>query len=145
VGRTGWKTGIFGLLIVLGSVVQAANNQEPALSAAERHIVARQIATLKTPADRTLAANWSNARKVAEWICRPAALTVVKKQDQRADRVILGTDDLKSLTLETNGRLTGSGLFRTFHGWKDFSFACELNPETAKVTSFQITPLPAHP
>ena len=144
-GRTGSKTGIFGLLIALASIAQAANNQEPALSAAERHIVARGIATLKAPADRTLAANWSNAKKVAEWICRPAALPAVRKQDQRAGRVVLGTDDLESLTLETNGRLIGSGLFRTVHGWQDFNFACEVNPETAKVTSFQITPLPAHP
>jgi hypothetical protein len=145
VGRTGWKLGVFGLLIALASVAQAANNQEPALSAAERHIVARGIATLKAPADRTLAANWSNAKKVAEWICRPAALPVVRRQDQRAGRVVLGTDDLKSLTLETNGRLTGSGLFRTVHGWTDFNFACEVNPETAKVTNFQIIPHPAHP
>jgi hypothetical protein len=103
VGRTGWKTGIFGLLIALGSVVQAANNQEPALSAAEREFVTRQIATLKTPADRTLAENWSNAKKVAELICRPAALPALKKQDQRVDRVFLGTDDLKGLRLRPAG------------------------------------------
>ena len=144
-GRTDWKTGIFGLLIALASIAQAANNQEPALSTAERHIVAQGIATLKTPADRTLAGSWNNAKKVAELICRPAALPALKKQDQRIDRVFLGTDDPKSLTLETSGRLTGSGQFRTLHGWQDFSFACEVNPETAKVTSFQITPLPAHP
>ena len=30
-------------------------------------------------------------------------------------------------------------------GWTDFNFACEVNPETAKVTNFQITPLPSHP
>jgi hypothetical protein len=145
VGRTDWKTGIFGLLIALASIAQAANNQEPALSTAERHIVAQGIATLKTPADRTLAGSWNNAKKVAELICRPAALPALKKQDQRIDRVFLGTDDPKSLTLETSGRLTGSGQFRTLHGWQDFSFACEVNPETAKVTSFQIIPLPAHP
>jgi hypothetical protein len=133
------------MLVALASVAQAANNQEPALSAAEKEVVARQIATLRAPADRTLAANWSNAKKVAEWICRPAALPAVRKQDQRAGRVVLGTDELKSLTLETNGRLTGSGLFRTVHGWTDFNFACEVNPETAKVISFQIMPRPAHP
>jgi len=132
-------------LIALASIAQAANNQEPPLSAAEKEVVARQIATLKTPADRTLASSWSSAKKVAELICRPAALPALKKQDQRIDRVFLGTDDLKSLTLETSGRLIGSGQFRTVHSWTDFNFACEVNPETAKVTNFQITPLPAHP
>lgn len=144
-GRTGRKTGIFTLLIVLASFAQAANNQEPALSAAERHVVAQQIATLKSATDRTVASSWSNAKKVAELICRPAALPVLKKQDRRIDRVFLGTDDPKTLTLETDGRLTGSGQFRTVHGWTDFQFACEVNPETAKVTSFQIIPHPAHP
>ena len=45
------NAGLAGLLFVLGTVVQAADRQEPALSAAEQAVVAHQIATLKSSAD----------------------------------------------------------------------------------------------
>lgn len=144
--RIVWKTGVAGLLLMgIGSVVQAAGRQEPTLSAAENAVVARQVATLKAPADRHIAESWSNAKKVAEWMCRPAAFPVLKKQDKGVDRVFLGTDAPQSLTLESNRRLTGRGQFRTPHGWQDFTFTCGLNPATGKVTSFQVVPLPVQP
>jgi hypothetical protein len=61
----------------------------------------------------------------------------LKKQSTGVDRVFLGTDDPKTLTLENNSRLTGTGQFRTPSGWTDFSFTCDLDPQTGKVTSFQ--------
>ena len=45
--------------------------------------------------------------------------------------------DPKTLTLENNSRVTGTGQFRTPGGWTDFSFTCDLDPQTGKVTSFQ--------
>ena len=131
------KVGIVGLLTTLGAMAQAPDRPEPTLSAAEMAVVTRQIATLKTPGERHIAEGWSNAKKVAELICRPAALAVLKKQAKRVDRVFLGPDAVASLTLESNRRLTGSGQFRTPQGWQDFSFTCELVPGTGKVTSFQ--------
>ena len=110
---------------------------DPDLSAAETAAVNRQIATLKSPVDRHMANGWSNAKKVSELICRPAALAVLKKQTPGVDRVFLGTDDPKTLTLETSSRLTGSGQFRSPQGWTDFTFTCNINPDTAKVTAFQ--------
>ncbi|WP_263416689.1 DUF930 domain-containing protein [Terriglobus albidus] len=96
----------------------------------------RKIATLKSPVDRHVAQGWNNAKKVAELLCRPAALPVLKKQNAGIDRVFLGTDDPHTLNLESNRRLTGSGEFRTPAGWQDFTFTCELDPTTGKVTSF---------
>jgi hypothetical protein len=92
---------------------------------------------LKSPADRHVAQGWNNAKKVAELLCRPAALSVLKKQNPGVDRVFLGTDDPHTLNLESNRRLTGSGEFRTPKGWQDFTFACGLDPANGKVTSFQ--------
>jgi hypothetical protein len=95
---------------------------------------------LRSPTDRNVAQGWSNAKKVAEMICRPAALPVLKKQARGADRVFLGTDAPQSLTLESNRRMTGSGQVRTPQGWKDFSFTCNLNPATGKVIAFRTVP-----
>jgi hypothetical protein len=144
-GRPGLKIAVVGLLIALGVAAHAADSQQPALSTAEQAAVARQIATLKSATDRQVAEEWSNAKKVAELICRPAALPVLKKQAKGVDRVFLGTDAPESLNLESNQRLTGSGTFRTPQGWQDFTFTCELSPETGKVTGFETKPLPARP
>jgi hypothetical protein len=124
------------LLMALATIAQAAEIHEPALSAAQTAVVSRSITMLKSSTDRHVAESWSNSKKVAEMICRPAALPVLKKQAKGVDRVFLGTDDPASLTLESNRRLTGSGEFRTPHGWKDFTFTCNIDPQTAKVISF---------
>jgi hypothetical protein len=115
---------------------QQAGQTEPALSPAETAAVTRQIATLHSSVDRSVANGWSNAKKVAETICRPAALPVLKKQIPGTDRAFLGTDDPKTLNLESNAKLTGTGSARNPKGWQDFTFTCEVDPETGKVASF---------
>ena len=133
------SAGAIAALMVFVAMAHTVNASEPDLSAAESAAVNRQIATLKAPGDRRMASGWSNAKKVAELICRPAALSVLKKQTPGVDRVFLGTDDPQTLTLESNSRLTGTGQFRTLQGWTDFTFACDVNAETGKVTAFKPT------
>ncbi len=125
------------VLAAMVTIVPDINAFDADLSAAETAAVNRQIATLKASGDRTMAQGWSNTKKVAELLCRPAALPVLKKQTPGVDRVFLGTDDPQTLTLESNQRLTGSGQFRTPKGWTDFTFTCDLNPDTGKVVAFQ--------
>ena len=97
-----------------------AAQSEPALSPAETAAVSRQIATLHSSTDRSMANGWTNAKKVAETICRPAAVAALKKQVPGTDRVFLGTDDPKTLNLESNAKLTGTGSARNPKGWQDF-------------------------
>src|SRR5271170_1072728 len=130
-------------LIETASSQTATPPSEPVLSAGETAAVQRQIATLHSSVDRSVANGWSNSKKVAELICRPAALLILKKQIAGVDRVFLGTDDPKTLTLESNQRLTGSGSARTPQGWQDFSFTCELDAATGKVTAFTPVLTPA--
>jgi hypothetical protein len=138
-------TAAIAALTVFVAMAHTAKASEPDLSSAETTVVNRQIATLKAPGDRRMANGWSNAKKVAELICRPAALSVLKKQTPGVDRVFLGTDDPQTLTLESNSRLTGTGQFRTLQGWTDFTFTCDVNAETGKVTAFQpVLSKPAH-
>lgn len=125
------------VLLSLGAVAQNPGHEELRLSSKQQAIINRKIATLTSPADRHVAEGWSNEKKVAELLCRPAALFVLKKQNPDADRVFLGTDDPNTLHLESNRRLTGTGEFRTPKGWQDFSFTCELDPKTGTVTRFQ--------
>jgi hypothetical protein len=125
----------FGLLFGLQETSQASD--QPPLSAAQSTVVNRKIAALKSPADRHVAQGWSHAKKVAELLCRPAALPVLRKQAADVDRVFLGTDAANSLNLESNRRLTGTGQFRNPEGWRDFAFTCELDPTTGRVISFE--------
>jgi hypothetical protein len=141
------------VLMLLGLAAMASTTQPFAqdtdqsqatiLSKAEAANVDRQIMILRNPGEWRMAAGWSDAKKVAEMICRPAALRVLQKQNKAVDRVFLGTDDPTSLTLESNARLTGTGEYRTPQGWQNISFVCEVKPATANVTRFQSTRLPA--
>ncbi len=121
----------------------AQTTGEAVLSAAEKASVSRQIASLHSSADRSVANEWSDAKKVAEFLCRPAALPVLKKQLPGADRVFLGTDDPKTLALESAEKLTGTGSARYSKGWQDFTFTCELDPATGKTTGFEAVLTPA--
>lgn len=116
---------------------------EPALSRAQNATIARSIAALKTPEERHLATNWNNAKKVAEVICRPAALPALKKQVPTADKVFLGTDDPKTLTLVSVRSLTGVGQVRSGSSWRDFTFTCALMPSSGKVAGFTAVLKPA--
>jgi hypothetical protein len=130
---------VFATLVLFAclSVTAQAQLTEPALSSAETVVVKRQLAILHSSADRSMANGWSNAKKVAEMICRPAAIPALKKQIEGVDRVFLGSDDPKTLTLVSDAKLTGSGSARYPKGWQDFNFTCEIDPATAKVTSFE--------
>lgn len=119
---------------------QTPNSKEPALSAAETEAVNRAIATLHSESDRKVAAEFSNAKKVAEMLCRPAATAYWKKKTPGVDRVFLGTSDPHTLVLESDRRLTGTGQYRTPKGWTDFAFVCSLDPAKGTVTSFEATP-----
>ena len=114
----------------------AALGREPELSRAQNTAIAKSIAALKTPEERRLANKWSNTKKVAEVICRPAALPALKKQVPNADRVFLGTDDPKTLTLVSTRSLTGAGQVRSGSAWRDFTFTCALMPSSGKVAGF---------
>ena len=122
---------------------QARPPAEPALTAPELKAVARGIATLHSPVDRSVANGWSNAKKVAEILCRPAALPALRKQITGVDRVFLGTDDPNTLTLESNQRLTGTGSARIPQGWQDFTFSCTINPTTGQAKTFEVELTPA--
>jgi len=107
------------------------------LSKAQQDVVDAQIAKLRTSEERTIASEWSDAKKAAEFMCRPLALNEVKKWNKDADRVFLGTDDPDTLDLTTNRLLTGSGQVRTGYDWTPFTFDCVLDPESGKALSFE--------
>lgn len=125
--------------IALALAALAATGAEPAeppLSAAQKAVVAKVISGLKSPEERSMASGWSNAKKVAEFICRPAALPALKKQVPDADKVFLGTDSPATLTLVSKRSLTGVGQVRSGAAWRDFTFTCALMPSSGKVAGF---------
>lgn len=115
----------------------AAPTAEPALSPVQQKLVARRIAALKSPGERRIAGDWSNAKKAAELICRPAALPVLRRQIKDADKVFLGTSDPATLRLVSNRRLEGIGQVRAGAGWRDLTFVCLLDPATGKAAGFR--------
>ncbi|WP_374532970.1 hypothetical protein [Phenylobacterium sp.] len=120
-----------------------ATPAEPSLSPAQKAVVEKVISRLKTPEERNLASGWSNAKKVAEFICRPAALPSLRRQAPGADKVFLGADDPTTLTLVSKRSLIGVGQVRSGATWRDFTFTCALTPSSGKVAGFTAVLKPA--
>jgi hypothetical protein len=138
------RKGAFVLTLLAAISVPLAAQRpkhEPELSAEEARVVDQKIEGLRSEADRNVARSWSNSKKVAEILCRPAATAYWKKKTPGTDRVFLGTSDPSTLELESNGRLTGSGQYRSGGSWTDFHFTCELNADRGAVTKFEATPV----
>jgi hypothetical protein len=126
---------VLGLMVAVSEI--ALPPVEAQLSAAQTAAVNRQIATLHSASDRKVAEQWSNSKKVAELLCRPAATAYWKKRVPGADRVFLGTSAPGTLALESASRLTGTGQYRTSQGWTDFRFTCNLDPDKGTVSGFE--------
>lgn len=143
--KPGRRPACFGLPAVLvmltaASAASAQSGGSPRLSPAQAVYVAQQIATLRSPQERALASDWSDAKKAAELICRPLALETLKREQAAVDRVFLGTDDPSTLRLVSERRLEGEGQMRLGSAWRQFNFVCGLNPDTGKATTFALTP-----
>lgn len=134
---------VFSVPLLMGAlpVLSQPTKREPALSAGEARVIDMKIESMRSLSDRKVAREWSNAKKVAEVICRPHATAYWKKTVPETERVILGTSDPATLVLESDRKLTGSGQYRTPKGWTDFNFTCDLNPDRGRVTNFEAAPV----
>jgi hypothetical protein len=131
------SAGLALILLMAAGFTQTAIADGSTLSPAEKAIIAKRIAALPSPEERHLAQEWSEAKSVAEFLCRPAAMSVLRRQVKGADRVFLGSDAADSLKLESSGRLTGTGSVRSPSGWRDFTFQCQINQKNGRATKFR--------
>ena len=123
-------------LAMIASPAYAAAADAPRLSPAQASVIAGEIAKLKYPQERSLASHWSDAKKVAEFICRPLATAVLKRK-ANADRVFLGTNEPDTLHLLSNRELQGGGQYRSGDDWRTFTFSCALDPRNGTATAFK--------
>jgi hypothetical protein len=126
-----------GCAWLMSPSAKAADGSMPQLSPAQAAVVAKQTGQLKYPQERALASSWTDAKKAAEFICRPLATTVLKQRLKSADRVFLGDDKPQSLQLVGDRQLTGHGQVRTADGWQTFDFSCALDPKSGKAVRFE--------
>lgn len=134
------QTFLLIMLLLFGAVGVRADIGGSKLSDKQLQKIAEFVSLLHTSPERSLATGWSDAKKIAEFICRPLALPEIKRQHfKKADRVFLGSDDASSLDLVSNRLLKGQGQVRVGNDWHDFTFQCQLDPQTGKVVSFSIT------
>lgn len=108
------------------------------LSPAQQRSIAEAIGRLHGVADRDVASQWSDAKKVAEVMCRPLALQRLRQTDRAIDRVFLGDTNPQSLSLAGNTLLQGTGQARSGNAWKTFSFACKLDPASGRASTFAV-------
>ena len=133
--------GLVGIVAVLTlfASANAENVTEPAksvLSYRQQQVLRNEFSKIQSPLERQMAMDWSDAKKVSETMCRPAALRYFRKQFRDADRVFLGDAQSDSLKLESNELLTGTGQVRAGGTWHYFKFSCQLNPRNGRAVSF---------
>lgn len=135
-------TGLAGIALGL-AVFNVASAQDvtgpgkSVLSSRQQQVIRNEFSKLESPSERQMAMDWSDAKKVGETMCRPAALRYFRKQYRDADRVFLGNDQSDSLKLEGNELLTGTGQVRAGGTWHYFNFSCQLNPRNGRAISFK--------
>jgi hypothetical protein len=138
--RCNWLSCLGSCAAVWLTVLPSAASHASHLSSAQVAVVAANIAKLKYAEERSLASRWTDAKKAAEFICRPLAMRVLKRH-----RVFLGTDEPGTLRLLSNRRLSGTGQVRVGYDWQTFAFSCAMDPRTGKALSFATTLTSAGP
>lgn len=134
-------TGLAGGVVVLAlfNMANAQNVTDPGksvLSYRQQQVIRNEFSKIQSPSERQMAMDWSDAKKVSETMCRPAALRYFQRQYKNADRVFLGDTQSDSLKLESNELLTGTGQVRAGVTWHYFTFSCQLNPRNGRAVSF---------
>ncbi|MJN99469.1 hypothetical protein DNX92_23150 [Salmonella enterica subsp. enterica] len=93
------------------------------------------------PGDREIIAGWTEAQRVAEFICRPALQKEIRRQFPAADKTILDQGTGNQHHLESPSLLTGNGQFRTGIEWTRFNYRCELTGSSGMVKKVHIVSL----
>ncbi|CDL81873.1 hypothetical protein [Xenorhabdus cabanillasii] len=116
--------GFFSLLLPALTAQASAQQLSPDLKNYLEQQISKQVTDKSALKDIK---KWSDAKKVAEFICRPFALPIIKQQHKDADKVFLGDVSPNSIRLESSSELVGTGMYRTDDGWKDIRFSCKLD------------------
>lgn len=127
-------------VMVYGSTVCPAQAAEVILNPAQREYLNTLINhQLRGQSDRDyVQKNWTEAQRVAEFICRPLGQQFVKQAFAGVDKVILdqgakNTQHLRSVTL-----LTGTGQYRTGNDWTPFHYECVISGQTGEALEFRL-------
>ncbi|POT56154.1 hypothetical protein C3432_19455 [Citrobacter amalonaticus] len=80
--------------------------------------------------------NWTEAQRVAEFICRPLAQKYVKSLFPKVDKVIMDQGKTNKQRLISSTRLTGNGQYRSGNSWTPFDYECQLSEKTGKALKF---------
>ncbi|MBC8950424.1 MULTISPECIES: hypothetical protein [Xenorhabdus] len=130
-----------GIISLLLSAFAQAKVPSQQLSPDQKKYLQQQINEQVTDKSALpMVESWSDTKKVAEFICRPFALPIIKKYHKDADKVFLGVVSEDSIRLKHPSELVGIGMYRTDDGWHDIRFSCKLDA-TGKARSFKFFPI----
>lgn len=128
-----------GMMAAVALFMLASPLRAEMLTSAQQLYLEQTMRTqIKNDSDfQSIQAEWTEAHKVAEFLCRPVALNTLRKKSPEVDKVFLGDGKNGGLTLLSSSQLTGTGQYRAGGiNWVPFSFRCTLSPSTGAVTGF---------
>ena len=102
--------------------------------ALQEHIKQKTLAF--SPTEKAMLQKWSDGKLISEFFCQDHALQELSETYEGADRVFMSLSDDEPPTLITETRINGNGSVRYKDGWADFSYECEIDENSGKVTDF---------
>ncbi|MPQ72926.1 DUF4232 domain-containing protein [Acetobacter senegalensis] len=109
-------------------------------SSAEKRVIAERIGAVKNAQDRAAIENQSPVWKMTTFLCQDAARSVLEEKGA-GRRFFLQDDKPESQVFVGPELLTGRGQFslkKDAMQWVPFTWACHLDPKTAKVIRFDV-------
>lgn len=119
----------FSLLLACSQPVAAAPvDAINGMSHQQKIYLDTQIAThLHDPEQRNLVKQWPTAKQLVEFICKPVALSAVRKKYPDAEKIIFLTQEWDSHELSPKAAVTGTAQYRTGVDWHEIQYTCTLN------------------
>lgn len=126
--------------VVYGSTVCPAQADEATLPPQQREYLNTQInQQLRSQSDRDYVSTyWTEAQRVAEFICRPLAQRFIEQAFTGVDKVILDQGPKNTQHLRSSTRLTGNGEYRTGNDWTPFHYECVISGQTGEALEFRL-------
>lgn len=100
----------------------------------QEHIKQKTLAF--SPTEKAMLQKWSDGKLISEFFCQDHALQDLSRTYEGADRVFMSLSDDDPPTLITETRINGNGSVRYKDGWADFTYECEIDENSGKVTDF---------
>lgn len=131
---------LFFVAVVYSNNMCLAQAHEATLNHVQRdHLNMLINHQLRTQSERDYVnKSWTEAQRVAEFICRPLAQHFIQQKFAGVDKVILDQGPKNTQHLMSANLLAGNGQYRIGNDWTPFHYECGISEQTGESLDFRL-------